>query len=302
VTFSVAVLGPGGVGGLLAGALARAGHDDVVVVAREATAERIARDGLRIESVALGDFTVHPPAVARLTAPAEALIVATKAAGLEAALERIATEPDLVVPLLNGIDHLALLRERFGDRVAAGTIRVQADRPAPGVVVQSSRFLSVELAADDPARRDVLASLAAMLDGAGVKARVREGEAQILWGKLVRLNALACTTTAYDAPFGEIRDDPERRAALAACVEEGVAVARAEGAELDADVVLSEFGVVHAGFTSSMQRDVAAGREPELDAIAGAVLRAGARHGVPTPTIAALAARIAARAGAATAV
>jgi 2-dehydropantoate 2-reductase len=46
-----------------------------------------------------------------------------------------------------------------------------------------------------------------------------------------------------------------------------------------------------------MQRDVAAGREPELDAIAGAVLRAGARHGIACPAIASLAARIAARAG-----
>lgn len=292
----IAILGPGGVGGLLAGALARAG-ESVVVVAREATAAKIARDGLRIESVLLGDLVVRPPVVSRLTDPVDVLIVATKAAGLEVALERIATEPGLVVPLLNGLDHLSLLRERFGERVVAGTIRVQADRASPGVVVHTSPFLSVELAADDPARRDALASLAARLDGAGVKTRVRDGEAQILWSKLVRLNALACTTTAFDVPFGQIRDDAERRGALIACVEEGVAVAHAEGAALDAGVVLGEFDVVHAGFTSSMQRDVAAGNEPELDAIAGAVLRAGARHGVPTPTIAALAARIAARAG-----
>jgi len=293
---TIAVLGPGGVGGLLAGALARAG-DPVTVVARESTAATIAGDGLRVESVLLGDFTARPAAVARLAEPVGTLLVATKAAGLAAALERIDAEPRLVVPLLNGLDHMDVLRERFGGRVAAGSIRVQADRPAPGHVVHTSRFLSVELAADDPALGGGLAALAGRLDAAGVPARVREGEAQILWGKLVRLNALACTTTAFDAPFGAIREDPERRAALAACVEEGVAVARAEGAQLDAARVLGEFDVVHAGFTSSMQRDVAAGREPELDAIAGAVLRAGARHGVPTPTIAALAARIAERAG-----
>ena len=245
----------------------------------------------------LGDFTARPAAVARLEAPTDMLLVATKAAALDDALERVAVEPALVVPLLNGLDHVALLRERFGARVAAGTIRVQADRPAPGVVVQTGRFLSVELATDDPALHGPLDALAAHAGRRRRAARVRDGEAQILWGKLVRLNALACTTTAFDAPFGEIREDPERRAALVACVEEGVAVARAEGATLDPAVVLGEFDVVHAGFTSSMQRDVAAGREPELDAIAGAVLRAGARHGVPAPTVAALAARIAGRAG-----
>lgn len=295
----IAILGPGGVGGLLAAALHRAGAD-VVVVAREETAETIARDGIVVQSRVLGDFTARPAAVAHLREPVDALIVATKAAALEDALARVEpAAPALVVPLLNGFDHMALLRERFGGRVAAGTIRVQADRTTPGQVVQSSGFLFVELASDDPALRPAIVALAAALDNADVESRAREdrAEARILWGKLVRLNALACTTAAYDATFGAIRADPERRAALEGCVREGVAVARAEGAELDAETVFGEFEVIHDGFGTSMQRDVAAGREPELDAIAGAVLRAGARHGIPCPTIAALAARIAERAG-----
>ena len=293
---SIGILGPGGVGGLLAGALARAG-EDVAVVAREATAETIARDGIAIESVVLGDFTARPAAVARLIEPVDVLVVATKAAGLEDALARIATTPSLVVPLLNGFDHMALLRERFGACVAAGTIRVQADRPAPARVVQTSRFLLVELASDDAALRVRLDRLARTLDGAGVMTRVRDGEAQVLWAKLVRLNALACTTAAHDVTFGAIREEPALWRELEGCVQEGVAVARAEGAEIDPAVVFGEFEVIHAGFGTSMQRDVAAGRVPELDAIAGAILRAGERHGIPCPTIAALAARIAARAG-----
>jgi 2-dehydropantoate 2-reductase len=296
---SIAILGPGGVGGLLAAALARAGSR-VTVVAREATAERIARVGIEVESVALGDFTARPAAVARLTDPVDVLVVATKAAALEQALARVAAQtavPELVVPLLNGFDHMALLRERFGARVAAGTIRVQADRPAPARVVQTSGFLSIELAGDEPSLRAPLGALAALLEDAGVRTRVREGEARILWGKLVRLNALACLTAAYDATFGAIRSDPQRWAELEACVREGVAVAHAEGAEIDPLVVFGEFEVLHDGFGTSMQRDVAAGREPELDAIAGAVLRAGTRHGIPCPTVAALAVRVAERAG-----
>jgi 2-dehydropantoate 2-reductase len=294
---SIAILGPGGVGGLLAAALARAGVP-VTVVAREATAELIARDGIAVESAVLGDFTARPAAVARLTEPVDVLIVATKAAALAQALARAQTaEAALVVPLLNGFDHMALLRERFGVHVVAGTIRVQADRPAPGRVVQSGRFLIVELASDAVSLRPQLETLARLLERAGATARVREGEARILWGKLVRLNALACTTAAYDAPFGAIRSDPARWAALEGCVREGAAIARAEGAEIDPAVVFGEFELIHDGFGTSMQRDVAAGREPELDAIAGAVLRAGARHAIPCPTIAALAALVAERAG-----
>lgn len=294
---SIAILGPGGVGGLLAAALTRAGTP-VTVVARESTAELIARDGVAVESVLLGDFTARPAATDRLTDPVDVLLIATKAAALDAALARVEAPPRLVVPLLNGLDHVALLRERFGgSAVVAGTIRVQADRPAPGRVVHGSRFLGVELASDDPAVRAELETLAALLEAAGVRTRVRDGEAQILWGKLVRLNALACTTTAYDLPLGEIRGDRLRRAELEGCVHEGIAVARAEGAMLEAETVFAEFEKIHDGFGSSMQRDVAAGREPELDAIAGAVLRAGGRHGLECPTIAALAARVAQRAG-----
>ena len=65
---SIAILGPGGVGGLLAAALARAGTD-VTVIARESTAELIARDGIAVESVVLGDFTARPAAAAHLTEP-----------------------------------------------------------------------------------------------------------------------------------------------------------------------------------------------------------------------------------------
>ena len=112
---------------------------------------------------------------------------------------------------------------------------------------------------------------------------------------VVRLNALACTTTAHDVPLGDIRGRAEWRAELTGAVEEGAAVARAEDAPIEAGEVLEELWEAHEGLTSSMQRDVAAGREPELDAIAGAVLRGGERHGIATPTVAALAAAIRAR-------
>jgi 2-dehydropantoate 2-reductase len=155
----------------------------------------------------------------------------------------------------------------------------------------------VELASDDRAPQARLAALAALLEDAGVPVRLRESEALALWGKLVRLNALACTTAAFDLPLGAIRAHPELRAQLDACVAESAAVAQADGAPIEAAAVSEEIAGMHADFTSSMQRDVAAGRTPELDAIAGAVLRAGARHGVPAPTVAALAASVAARAG-----
>jgi 2-dehydropantoate 2-reductase len=293
----VSILGPGGVGGFLAAALARRGTG-VSVVAREPTADRIARDGIRVRSVRLGDFDARPRALTTLDEPVGVLLVATKSTGLRAGLERIRAEPELVVPLLNGLDHMEVLRERFGSaHVAAGTIRIESDQPEAGVVVQTSPFLRIDLASGEPRLAEPLERLAATLEAAGVPTAIGPSEAQILWSKLVRLNALACTTSALDRPIGFIRSNPEWRAALIGCIEEAAAVANADGAQIDPAVRLAELDEAHPELGSSMQRDIAAGREPELDAIPGSVLRAGARHGIECPTIARLARQIAERAG-----
>lgn len=294
---AIAVLGPGGVGGFLAAALARAGTD-VLVLAREPTVAVIERDGLSVESERLGSFIARPAAATALKGPAEVLLVATKATGLEDALARVETVPDLVVPLLNGLDHMQTLSERFGpERVAAGVIRIESDRPAPGRIVQSSPFLRIDLASDDPTLQAPLERLAETLRRAEIPVDVGGSEAQIMWSKLVRLNALACTTSASDRPIGFIRSDPEWRTVLIACIEETAAVANADGARIDPADLLAELDEAHPELGSSMRRDIAAGRTPELDAIPGSVLRAGARHAIRCPTIERLSAEIAQRAG-----
>ena len=125
-----------------------------------------------------------------------------------------------------------------------------------------------------------------------------DSEAQAMWEKLVRLNALALTTSAYDLRLGPIRTTPELRDELTACVQEGVAVATAEGAHVAVAATMGELDDAHASLGTSMQRDIEAGVEPELDAIAGSGLRAAARHGIDCPTIRRLAERVAERAGA----
>jgi 2-dehydropantoate 2-reductase len=116
-----------------------------------------------------------------------------------------------------------------------------------------------------------------------------------VWSKLCRLCALALATTAFDLPLGPIRSTPELRSELRGCVEEACAVARAEGAVVQPADTMAELDDAHAELSSSLARDVRAGRRPELDAIAGEVMRAGARAGVPTPTIERLAALVARR-------
>jgi 2-dehydropantoate 2-reductase len=291
-----AVLGAGGIGGFVAGALARSGAD-VAVVARSETAAALAQTGLRVSSRALGEeFSARPQVATEVADRVDVLFVATKATGLAGALERVTAMPAAVVPLLNGLEHLDVLRARFGaERVAAAAIRIESDRPSPGVIVQTSPWVRVDMASARPGLRTELEGAAGLLREAGIDAQISENEAQVMWSKLARLCALALTTSACDRPIGFVRTDPRWRSALEGAVNETVAVAVADGARVDAAETLADLDASHAELGSSMQRDIAAGRPTELDAIAGAVLRAGRRYGLRCPTVQWLAERVALR-------
>jgi 2-dehydropantoate 2-reductase len=291
----VAVLGPGGVGGLVAAALHRAGVP-TTVVAREATVTVIAERGLRLSSLRLGELVVHPAATSRLDDDVDVLVVATRARELEAALGRVSGAPGLVVPLLDGLDHVALLRERFGPRAVAATIAVQSERVTPGVILQSSPSLRVELASDHPSPRPRMAAFRDVLRTAELPTRLGDTEACVLWSRLVYATAVACTTAAYDRPIGAVRDHPRARLELEAAVDEGAAAANAEGAQLDPDAILRTLWQADPATSSTLARDIAAGRDDELETIAGAVVRHAAAHDLATPTISDLIARIRSRA------
>jgi 2-dehydropantoate 2-reductase len=292
----VTVLGPGAVGGLLAAVLERAGNG-VTVVARPSTARLIEDRGLTLHSITFGEFTVRPSTLTQLDSDSEVLIVATKSNELNAAIARVTSAPLLVLPLLNGIEHMPVLRARFGTHVIAGTITVESHRPEPGVIVHSSRLLRIHIPSPMPGQRAAVRSLAAHLNEAGIDTAVSGSEPQILWSKLVRLNALACTTSASGLLLGAIRDDPMWRARLTQAVIEAAAVAQAEGAPVDPSIAFDDLARFEPGLGSSMARDIAAGRASELDAIAGAVIRAARRRGIVVPTIEALVAEVAQRAG-----
>jgi 2-dehydropantoate 2-reductase len=264
---AVAVLGPGAVGGVLTALLALSG-EPVVCVARPGTTEAIRRDGLTVVRDGV-EVNVLPDAVDVLAEPVELLLVCVKAMHLREALERVQTEPELVLPLLNGLEHMDILRSRF-DRVVAATIgRVEAFRESPSRIVQRSEPL-VTVAGDraPPA-----------LVRAGIDVRADGSDVDVLWEKLARQAPLALLTAVTGLPVGEVRVDPRLRE----LVEEACAVATADGA---ATTFAEQWVIIEslpAVLTTSTARDVAAGRPSELDAIAGAVVRAGRRVGVATP-------------------
>jgi 2-dehydropantoate 2-reductase len=121
-----------------------------------------------------------------------------------------------------------------------------------------------------------------------------------MWSKIVFLAPFALSTTAANKTVGEVLTDPNWRDLGEGCVREACAVAVAEGAKVDAESIVAWVRRAPPSMRSSMQKDVERGNPPELDAIAGPILRAAARHGIAVPITKKLVAAVEQRAGAVT--
>lgn len=271
-----AILGAGGVGGLIGAALAHFAAPVTLIVRPEALAAYPTR--LELESP-FGRFDV-PVSIAAEVPPVEVLWLTVKATQLQESLPAI-THPEAVraiVPLLNGIDHIPLLRARYGsDKVIPATIAVESERIAPGHIIHRSPFARLNLSSTG---QPLLNSTIQQLQSLGFECHFFDQEPTLMWSKLVFLAAFALCTTASDKTTGEIFADPEWARLGVACIRETAAIAVAEGAHIDVDAVIAAAVKMPGNMRSSMQKDVEQGKTPELDAIAGPILRGGRRHGI----------------------
>jgi 2-dehydropantoate 2-reductase len=288
-----AILGAGGIGGLMGASLARIG-DAVTLVVRPASLANYPRL-LRLESP-FGNFDADV-AIAAEVPPTDVLWISVKATQLEPALRALTnpTSVGAVVPLLNGIDHVDRLRSRYGkEKVIPATIAVESERVAPGHIIHRSSFANLNFAS---AGRSLLETTAGQLQALGFQCRFIDDDATLMWSKLVFLAAFALTTTAANKTTGEILADPEWKELGLACIREASAVAVAEGAKIDANAVIAGVLKMPGNMRSSMQKDVEQGKPPELEAIAGPILRGAQRHGIEVPVTKKLVAGVEARIG-----
>jgi 2-dehydropantoate 2-reductase len=284
-----AILGVGAIGGLVGTVLASLGEDVTVVVRPEKLVSYPANLTLERPS-GLDSITAPANAVASLTEPVDVLWIATKTYQLETALKAVQASPGCVIPLLNGVDHVTVLRARFGnERVVPGTIAVEAEKLGPGRFVQRSPFVRFNLASSG---EKLLGPIVRQLSNLGFTCQFIANEQTLLWSKLCFLGPFALATSASGKNIGEVLADPAWKQKLSSAVDEACAVANASGAEIDRQKLEAAFQGAPAAMRSSMQKDVVAGRQLELDAIAGPIVRGGVRFGIDVSTTRELMAQI----------
>jgi len=271
-----AILGAGGVGGLIGASLARAGDTVTLVVRPETLDAHPPR--LQLDST-FGNWSVEVQWASSVP-PADVLWLTVKATQLEAALRSITDVGSIgaIVPLLNGIDHVEFLRSKYGrERVVPSTIAGETERASMGHIIHRSPFARLNVLSRG---RDLLQTTIDQLQGLGFTCNFVDDEATLMWSKLVFLAPLALTTSAFDRTVSDIVAEPETWRQLQACVREACAAGQAKGAGVEADAVLDAIRSLPPGMRSSMQKDVAQGRAPELDAIGGPIVRAAQQHGL----------------------
>jgi 2-dehydropantoate 2-reductase len=286
----IAIVGSGGVGGYFGGRLAATGAD-VTFIARGAHLDALRSGGFRLQSPK-GDL--HLPRVNATDDPGtigtvDVVFFTVKLYDTDAAtrlLPPLVGPETVVVPFQNGVDSVETLTRAVGHaHVAGGTAYVAAVIAEPGLVLHTAmdRLIFGEL---DGRRSPRLERLLAACEPAGFQATLSDHILIDIWSKFVRLSVFSGMTAVTRCPLGPLRDDPELLAMLQAAAMETMAVARASGVPLPAEV-LGEMMTMVRGLPpqakSSMLEDLERGKRLELPWLSGAVVRIGREHGVDTP-------------------
>jgi len=283
----ILVLGAGGIGGYVGGRLAQAGAD-VAFLVRPKRREQIERDGLAIESP-LGNARVAAKTLlAEEVGPGyDAVIFTCKAYDLDSAMDAIAPAVHgncAVLPLLNGLAHLDSLDQRFGrDQVMGGTAHVNVGLRSDGVIWHGDALQRIIFGERDRSKSARAQALADAFAKSTLDWRLSDDIEQDLWEKVAFLSALAAVTCLFRANVGEIMAAPGGREAMLRALDANIEIATREGhAPRAAPIEAARARLTQPGgdWSSSMARDLEAGRPVEADHIVGWMLAKARAHGV----------------------
>lgn len=288
----IAILGTGGVGGYFGGRLAQAG-EGVTFIARGEHLSAIQTQGLRVDSLN-GDFVIYPTkATANVNevGPVDLVIVGVKAWQVPeaaVAMKPLIGSKTTVLPLQNGVDAVSQLTGELGpDVVIGGLCRIVSFLVEPGHIRHAGFAPSVVIGELDNERTDRLVEIERTFNHAGVETTIASDIYVALWMKFLFIASFSGVGAIANAPAGILRSNPKMRAQMLGAMEEIYALAHARNIRLPSNSIETVMAGVNAlpdDATSSMQRDIAAGKPSELESQTGAVVRMARESGVQVPT------------------
>ena len=286
----IAVFGAGGVGAFFGGLLVRGGAD-VHFIARGAQLDALQTTGVLIRSTRLGDVVVpHVRAEADSSriGVSDLVLVCVKAHQTPEILDDLTPlvgAQTTLVTLQNGVDSDEPLAARFGaERVVPGVVYVGATLEEPGVVSHvAAGTIAIGVRDGGDASRLTAVATALRMSGQPVKV-VADIQAE-RWRKLLWNASFNPVSAVTERTPRELVDVASTRQLLIDLMQEVIAVARAQGIVLADDAIDEQLAWTERApsIRTSMMVDRSRGREMEIDALVGVIVRKGHEHGVPTP-------------------
>jgi 2-dehydropantoate 2-reductase len=287
------IVGAGSVGGYFGGRLAAAGRD-VTFLVRPRRATELAQ-GLTI--VSKGEETRVPVQVIRTGAAAgefDLILLAVKAYQLDAAIEDLAahvSRSSMILPVLNGMKHVDILRARFGSaHVIGGVAKIASTLDERGRIVDQADFHDLAYGEWNGERTARILALDEFMRGAGFEARLSADIERDMWEKWVMLASLAAVTCLLDGDIGRVARAPGGVDLVGSLIGEVVATVEAAWRSLSDPFktqILSLLTNRGSSLTASMYRDMKGGHRVEADQIIGDLVTRAAAKGVATPLLSA---------------
>jgi len=287
------IVGAGAVGGYFGGRLAQAGRD-VTFLVRPKRAEQIQARGLQILSLTHGDFTARPGTItaAQIVSPYDVIFLSVKSYDLPTAINDFAPAVGprtIIIPVLNGMHHMDVLIERFGqDTVLGGVCYVATEMDSQNRIVQLADFQSLIYGELDGKKTSRIEAVHQVFQGAGFDAAISEDILRDMWQKWVYLASVGAITCLLRGNIGEIVAVAGGADLSLSALRECAAIAGACDYPLSEAFLAKESSSLTApasSLTSSMYRDLKNQAPVEVDSILGDLIERGRKHGVSAPIV-----------------
>lgn len=288
----VVVVGAGAVGGYFGGRLQEAGLE-VTFLVRENRAKQLREHGLVIQSPA-GNVQLTPQIVvdAKEISACDLVLLAVKNYHLAPVLESLrplVEQGAKVLPLLNGVEHFAILERAFGKKsILGGMCQIVTTLDKDGRIIHTSKLHDISFGVLDEEQTEFCQHFAKLTEAAVMPITMSHSIWVDLWSKYAFITAFSGITTASRLPINEILKVEPTKKVYHLLLTEMQTLATAKGVTLPAAFVektIDRMKLLPDGSTSSMHQDFRKGLPLEVESLQGAAIRLGKEAGVELPTV-----------------
>ncbi|KAF2073772.1 hypothetical protein CYY_004906 [Polysphondylium violaceum] len=292
----ILVLGAGAIGGYFGGRLVEAGQDVTFLVRLNRKKQIEGNGGIVVINSVNGNYTFKPTLITKEEGDGnveyDVVLLSSKSYHLQASIEDLKPfigKNTLVIPLLNGIQHISILEQAFGrERVLGGLCVVETTLNDKGEIHQPSELNQLIFGQLDGGTTEKLNQLAQAFGSTKAKFTLSESITQDMWNKYLMITTMSSITTLMRTPLGTIRDSVGGLEFIESVFKETESIMRANGAPLSDGIVdryMTLVKTISSQFKTSMQRDMEKGLEIEGDHIQGYILQLAKQHNISAPLL-----------------